>query len=137
MDGEVRTDAVRAALADDDESPLVVDIRNPAAYRRGHVPGSVNVPLGELAARVEAVLADRDSDPDRVVTVCPKGKSSRRAARIVAAELDDAPPVESMAGGLAEWDGDLERGTGPDGADGPDDADASESRTDEGPQAPF
>ncbi|AEN05612.1 rhodanese-like domain-containing protein [Halolamina sp.] len=119
MDGEISTEELQSKLADGD-TPTVVDIRQPTAFSRGHIPGSVNVPFRELPDRV-AELADAD----HVVTVCPHGKSSVQAARLVGSdEGTSEATVESLAGGLSEWDGEI----------------ASEfeaGSAEEGPNAPF
>jgi len=124
MDGEIEPETVADQLDGDD--PLVVDIRDPDAYRQGHIPDSVNVPLSELVGAV-----DRVADADRVVTVCPHGKASVKAARLIGSYENFGGRVESMAGGLTAWDGPLEHGATDDGAG------AGEESTDEGPQAPF
>ncbi|NHX37199.1 MULTISPECIES: rhodanese-like domain-containing protein [Halolamina] len=110
-----------AELLADGAAPTVVDIRNPAAFRRGHIPGSLNLPFGQLPDRV-AELADAD----HVVTVCPHGKSSVQAAKLIESYEGTADAtVESMAGGLSAWDGPIESGS-----------DDGRSEPDEGP-APF
>ena len=38
---------------------LVVDVRNPAEWSAGHIPGSVNLPLGRLAERLDELPQDR------------------------------------------------------------------------------
>ena len=119
---EISTDEV-ADLLDADQRVRVVDIRSPAAYRRGHIPGSENVPFPELTRRVEDLVG-----ADHVVTVCPHGVDSVKAARLIDSceGIDDDTPVVSMAGGLAKWDGEL--------VDGVEDAgDAADG----GPAAPF
>lgn len=119
MDGEITPADLEAALTDDD-APLVVDIRQPGAYREGHIPGSVNLPLVDLARSVEDV-----ADAERVVTVCPHGKASVQAANLVASYegLAEGARVESLAGGITGWDGDVVA-TEPDDADGESAADA-------------
>jgi rhodanese-related sulfurtransferase len=84
----------------------VVDIRSPEAFRRGHIPGSENIPMNQLPNRAEAL-----DDADTVVTVCPHGQASLQAARILGAYdgLQEAT-IYSLAGGLTAWDGDLEGG---------------------------
>jgi rhodanese-related sulfurtransferase len=32
-------------------SPVIVDVRSPQQYRDGHLPGAINIPLGELEHR--------------------------------------------------------------------------------------
>ncbi|GAB7012260.1 rhodanese-like domain-containing protein [Halolamina salina] len=115
---EISTERVAELLADD-AAPTLVDIREPPAFRRGHIPGSLNVPFRELPDRVAEL-----SDADHVVTVCPHGKASVQAAKLIESYegITDAT-VESMAGGLSEWDGEIES--------------AADAEPDEGPAAPF
>lgn len=103
MDGEISTDEV-AALLEDEDRPRIVDIRSPGEFARGHIPRSENVPFGELPGRV-----DEFADADHIVTVCPHGKASVQAARLIDSyEGTGDASVESMTGGLEAWDGDLE-----------------------------
>jgi rhodanese-related sulfurtransferase len=103
MDGEISTEEVAARL-EDDNPPRIVDIRSPAAFARGHIPGSENVPFGQLPERVDSLVG-----ADHIVTVCPHGKASVQAARLITSFEGTADArVESMAGGLEEWDGPLE-----------------------------
>jgi len=132
MDGEISPSDVEARL-DDEDPPRVVDIRSPGAFARGHIPGSENVPFAELPQRVESLAG-----ADHIVTVCPHGKASVQAARLIKSyEGTGDAAVESMRGGLDAWDGPLETGD-------PADADDAESRTTAGdaegadtPESPF
>lgn len=119
MDGEISTAELRERL-DGASEPTVVDIRQPPAFRRGHIPESINIPFRQLPDRVAEF-----ADADHIVTVCPHGKSSVQAAEIAASsEWTGDATVESMAGGLREWDGEIERAF-------------EEAEADEGPEAPF
>jgi rhodanese-related sulfurtransferase len=114
MDGEISPAEVQSLLSDD-AAVTVVDIRSPAGFRRGHIPGSVNVPFRQLLDEV-----DRLADADRIVTVCPHGKSSVQAARLVAShENIDGATVESMAGGLDAWEYEFAEKTKEDDTEGP------------------
>ena len=118
MDGEISTDEVAASL-DDEDRLRIIDIRSPGEFARGHIPGSENVPFGELPDRIEEF-----ADADHIVTVCPHGKASVQAARLIGSyEGTTEATVESLAGGLSKWEGDLER--------------AVEQAENEGPDAPF
>lgn len=108
MDGEIEPESLREHLTTDDP-PLLVDVSPAEAYERGHVPGSEHVPLPELPGEIERIAA-----ADHVVTVCPHGLASAKAARIIGAYREFDGTVESLAGGLEAWDGPLERS----GADG-------------------
>lgn len=104
MDGEITAEALERALEEGD--PLVVDIRHPPQFERGHIPGSVNIPLTELPAEIERVAG-----AGHVVTVCPHGEASVRAARLVNSFGGFDGRVDSLAEGLEGWDGPVESGT--------------------------
>ncbi len=38
-------------MIDGDETITILDVREPAEYAFGHIPGSINIPLGELEER--------------------------------------------------------------------------------------
>ncbi|MFP9192321.1 rhodanese-like domain-containing protein [Natronosalvus vescus] len=98
MDGEITIDDLHDLLERDDDV-RIVDIRNSMQFEHGHIPGSENVPFHELTARI-----DEFDDADRVVTVCPVGKSSIQAARLLASYEGSADAhIESLAGGLDAW----------------------------------
>ena len=123
MDDEISAEALRALL-DGDADVRVVDIRSPGAFRRGHIPGSENVPFEELTDRIESV-----ADADRVVTVCPKGEASVQAARLIDSFEGFTGRVDSLEPGVDGWPYELE-GEGDHGS-------GSRGRGDGGPEAPF
>ncbi|MGH2708636.1 MAG: rhodanese-like domain-containing protein, partial [Actinomycetota bacterium] len=49
---EVSTEEAKEAL-DHDEAAILVDVREPQEWARGHVPGVLHVPLGMLQARAD------------------------------------------------------------------------------------
>lgn len=100
---DVSPEEVRRRL----EDLQVVDIRPREEYDRGHIPGALNLPMGEFAARVDEV-----DWADEVVLVCHVGQASRRAARLLESYegLDGDATVASMAGGYREWGYDREPG---------------------------
>ncbi len=78
---------------------LIVDVRQPEEFTAppGHLPGAVNVPLDELAARMQA-LAAREQP---IVVVCQTDRrSARAAAELLAAGL---PEVTVLRGGTDGW----------------------------------
>ncbi len=118
MDGEISPAEVETLL-ETGTPPRIVDIRSPAAFQRGHIPASENIPFPELPQRVSEL-----EDADRIVTVCPHGHASIQAARLITSYEGTAEArVESMHGGLTDWDGDL--------------AVETTRYQDEGPQTPF
>ena len=91
---------------DNGEDTQVIDIRSPAQFERGHIPGAINIPMAELPSRVDEVEWGDD-----VVVACPIGQSSIQAARLIGSYegVDDAGAVRSMKGGYDAWEYELER----------------------------
>ncbi|MGZ0747206.1 rhodanese-like domain-containing protein [Haloparvum sp. AD34] len=105
MVDELPPEDVEAKLEEGDVQ--VVDIRSPSQFERGHIPGAINVPLSELPRQVDEV-----DWGDQIVCVCPIGKSSIQAAKLIRSYegVDEDAHVASMKGGYREWDGTLEEG---------------------------
>lgn len=75
---------------------LTVDVREPAEYAGGHLPGAVCVPQADLLVRIGEIPHDRG-----VLVVCQSGGRSRGAARFLAGHgYDD---VADLIGGTAAW----------------------------------
>ena len=58
---------------------LMVDVRSPDEYAKGHIEGAKNIPVGELAART-AELGAKDT---KVIVYCHSGIRATRAASIL------------------------------------------------------
>jgi glyoxylase-like metal-dependent hydrolase (beta-lactamase superfamily II) len=84
-----------AARLGTSDQPLVLDVREPVEFAAWSIPSAVNIPIGELEARVSEVPTDRD-----VVTVCASGNRSSRAAEILSRA---GRRVANLAGGMAAW----------------------------------
>lgn len=97
MNGEISVEELDQLLAEDADV-RVVDIRSAGAFDRGHIPGSENIPMSDLAGEIA-----RLEGQERVVTVCPHGKASVQAARLVDSYEGFDGRVESLAGGVDEW----------------------------------
>ncbi len=108
----------------------VVDIRSPAAFARGHVPGSENVPFAELTSRIEEFAGE-----DRVVTVCPHGKASVQAAKLIGSYEGFGGRVVSLEPGIEGWAREYDLETDAEAGEGG----GAEAETDGGgaPDAPF
>lgn len=57
-------DIQRVSLADskaafDNRSAVFVDVRDPDSYKTAHVPGAINIPLGELENRINELKPDQ------------------------------------------------------------------------------
>jgi rhodanese-related sulfurtransferase len=86
------------------EDVQVVDIREESAYRRGHVPGAINVPFPEFPRRIEEVEWGEE-----IVCACPIGQSSLQAARLLEAYegVDADADVKNLEGGYRAYDYEL------------------------------
>ncbi|MFW5867794.1 MAG: rhodanese-like domain-containing protein [Armatimonadota bacterium] len=89
------------ALVDGPEPPVVLDVRTAAEFEAGYIPGSVNIPLDELAQR----LAELDPNVP-VACVCATGYRSVEAAELLVAE--GFSPVLHLDGGVRGWTGEWE-----------------------------
>lgn len=78
--------------------PVTVDVREPYEYAAGHVPGSVNIPLGQLGTEVGSLRAAGGAGT--VFVICATGNRSKAAAGLLVSNGLDA---RSVAGGTAEW----------------------------------
>jgi hydroxyacylglutathione hydrolase len=75
---------------------VLIDVREPEEYARGHIPGAVNVPQAELAARLDELPRDRT-----LRIVCQGGYRSIRATQFLwQAGLRD---VVNVKGGTGAW----------------------------------
>lgn len=72
----------------------LVDVRTSAEYRQGHLVGAVNIPVDQLARRMDEVATDRP-----VVLYCRSGARSSRASRFLhssgISDLHDLGPISA------------------------------------------
>lgn len=87
---------------------LVIDVREPAEFETGHIPGSINIPRGVLEFQVDAHPAVANvSDPalshkERpIVLVCRTG--GRAALSALSLQWLGFADVRSIAGGVLAW----------------------------------
>lgn len=104
MVDEISPEELSALLASG-AAVRIVDIRTKPAYDRGHIPGSEHMPMHSLSDQVASL-----SGAETVVTVCPHGRASKQAVKLIGAYegIDEATRVASLEGGLDAWDGELQ-----------------------------
>lgn len=73
---------------------MVVDVRGQEEYAIAHIPGSLNIPLDELAFR------QQDLPDTTLYILCGSGKRSSQATALLTDRGHDAVNV---AGGITEW----------------------------------
>jgi hydroxyacylglutathione hydrolase len=78
------------------ESPVVVDVREPWEYQKGHVPGAILIPLGQLSARLSEL------DPEKpVAVICQSGSRSQSAAALLGQR--GFKTIYNVSGGTSAW----------------------------------
>jgi hydroxyacylglutathione hydrolase len=85
-----------ARRVEDEKGPVVLDVRNHSEYEGEHIPGSLHIPYGDLAGRLDELPRDRP-----IATICRGGKRSGLAASILQREgFDD---VVHVGQGVGVW----------------------------------
>lgn len=75
---------------------LVIDVRDVAEYKSGHVPGAINIPHKKLERQLDRLL-----DANGVVLYCINGRRTRLAEQTLIE--NDIPDVFHLEGGLMGW----------------------------------
>ncbi|HEU0306817.1 MAG TPA: rhodanese-like domain-containing protein [Lysobacter sp.] len=101
---EIAPEALASAPAD----AVLIDVREPAEFATGHLPGAINVPRGVLEFEIEAHpavggttepgLADRQRP---IVVYCRSG--GRAALAAMSLQQLGFADVRSIAGGIMGW----------------------------------
>jgi rhodanese-related sulfurtransferase len=89
------TTAAQAHEAARQHEAVIVDVRERHEWKAGHAPGSRNIPLSKLHARIGELR-----DNQRYIAVCRSGSRSRSAvAQMQRAGLD----AVNLKGGMHSW----------------------------------
>ncbi len=76
---------------------FILDVRQREEWSAAHIPGSVVIPLDELAGRLDELPEEGD-----IIVVCVSGVRSAEGAKLLVAA--GFSPVSSVRGGLGAWD---------------------------------
>lgn len=80
------------------DNALLLDVRDSAEFRKGHITDSVNIPLNLLNGRIGELEKHKDRP---IVVICKFGQSASSAAKLLRAA--GFANVSRLGGGLAEW----------------------------------
>ena len=86
----------RGAQAPDAPEPLLLDVREPWEVAIAALPGSLNIPMGEIPARLDELDGGRP-----VICICHHGVRSMHVARFLA--MQGLDPIFNLAGGMDAW----------------------------------
>ncbi len=90
-----------------DQDTMLIDIREPAEFQRGHLPGAMLLPRGllefEIHGLVERVRPDLSTPAEEQPIVLYCGTGGRSALAAEALESMGYRKVRSMAGGIVAW----------------------------------
>jgi len=76
-------------------SVVVVDVRQHAEWKTGHIQDAIHIPLTQLSRRLHQLPSDKT-----IVTVCRSGHRSALAARTLTRAGHD---VRNLRGGMNAW----------------------------------
>jgi rhodanese-related sulfurtransferase len=89
---------VHDALSTGKQDFVLLDVRGPAMYAKGHVPGAINLPHGKITGRK---MAEWPHHTMFVVYCAGPHCNGANKAAVRLAELDR--PVKEMIGGVTGW----------------------------------
>ena len=89
-------DSLGAPRLINDTQALVLDVRDPAEFGAGHLPGARNIPLAELDQRMSELPANKP-----VLICCASGARSSKAASVL--RKAGREQVFNLSGGLQAW----------------------------------
>lgn len=85
-------------LLDKDPEIILLDVRQPEEYEKGHIPGALLIPLPELLDKLAELNTEK-----KIITYCRLGRRSLAAAQLIADERDSE--VYTIDGGIMAWNG--------------------------------
>jgi rhodanese-related sulfurtransferase/TusA-related sulfurtransferase len=84
-----------------DDSVVIIDVREPAEYAFGHIPGAISIPLGELEDRIHELPKNKT-----IYVVCRTGTRSGLAAQKLTKK--GFTNVWNVVPGMSKWEGPLD-----------------------------
>ena len=87
-----------AALIEAGNASVILDVRTPAEYESGHIPGAINIPHTELPARTNELATYQNEE---IVVLCERGGRARSARGVLAAAGFER--VLDLTGHMSAW----------------------------------
>ncbi len=89
---------LQATRLQNDEEALVLDVRDDAEFKRGHLINAVNMPLAQIEKRVNEISKHKDKP---VIVVCETGMRSQRASKTL--KKHGFENLHNLGGGMGAW----------------------------------
>ena len=103
---DITTEQLKQFIKSKNEKDYVlVDVRQPAEYTSGHIPGAKFIPLNELVSDFSGLPQDRD-----LIFYCHSGGRSLAAASMSSEEMVTEKSIYNLTGGILAWEGKTLRG---------------------------
>jgi rhodanese-related sulfurtransferase len=80
------------------QDALVLDVRNPEEFQKGHIMNARNIPLSQLDARFSDIARYKEKP---VIVACESGNRSGGAAAVL--RKKGFAQVYNLSGGIAAW----------------------------------
>jgi adenylyltransferase/sulfurtransferase len=84
---------------DSGKNPYILDVREPQEYQINRIPGSVLIPLGQVASRVAEIKAGAEGRP--IVVQCKIGARSAKATQLL--RQQGLERAQNLKGGILAW----------------------------------
>jgi rhodanese-related sulfurtransferase len=81
-----------------DQQATVVDLRDPADFRKGHIVGAINIPYAKVDERWDELEKLREKP---LILVCKMGQFSSAIGKKLTAK--QFASIYRLGGGIAEW----------------------------------
>lgn len=81
------------------ERIVLLDVRTPQEYKKGHIHQAINKPLDNINTY--------NGKENKIYVICQSGMRSKKAAKILKNKGYD---VCNIRGGMSQWSGGLKRG---------------------------
>jgi len=80
------------------EEAVILDIRDKADYKKGHILNAINLPYASLEGKISEIESYKNKP---VIVVCKMGQTSNAAGAIL--RKNGFTDVTRLSGGMAEW----------------------------------
>lgn len=92
-------DHQQATLLINKQDATVVDVREKADFKKGHIVGALNVPLSEIKNNQLSALEKFKASP--IIMVCNAGMVSSQASQLMVKAGFES--VHNLKGGMGDW----------------------------------